>query len=299
MEVARCFTTALIFEAAAHPKPGLVDRVRGLSELDIFRLSASAAALNPFFAVAAKMGRTGQVKNRLGGVILKAVEEALRVQRGGNTHLGAILLAIPLAAGAGALGGNACTLTGMRRAAASVLEELSWLDATNIFKAISLASPGGLGRVPFLDVNDQRTYRLLRMKKPSFLETFEPYRGRDMVSDELLDNYPLLFEKAFKTMVFWEKKSGSVEKAFVNALLSVMAARPDTHIERRRGVHIARLAQHMAATVLALGGAASEKGLEALREMDLYLRRVDARPGSSADILSSAIGVRLLLGLRI
>ncbi|MCS7145949.1 MAG: triphosphoribosyl-dephospho-CoA synthase [Nitrososphaerota archaeon] len=300
LEVARCFTTGLLLEAISQPKPGLVDRIKRLKELDLFKLSASAVSLHPFFAESSRLGRRGRTRNRLGKLILEAVGVTLRVQRGGNTHLGSVLLTMPLAAGAGSLVGEAVKPEALRRAAVKALRGLGWLDAVNIFRAISLVGPGGLGRVPFLDVNSSETYDFLRRRRAGPLEALEPYRGRDMVADELLDGYPLLFGRALKTLMeTQEDKDEFLETACVNALLSVMASRPDTHIVRRRGLHVARIVQSMAAEVLRLGGAASKEGLKAALELDDYLRRVDARPGSSADILGASIGVLLLTGLRV
>lgn len=298
LEVARCFTSGLVFEAAAHPKPGLVDRVNTLKELDVFRFTASAASLYPHFAKATALGRRGRVRGVLGRLVLEAVREMLRVQKGGNTHLGAILLTIPLAAAAGSLDGRVKALS-LRRAAVSTLKGLGSPDTIQIFRAIEYVRPGGLGRVPFLDVTSPETYVYLRRRRAGLLEALEPYRGRDMVADELLDGYPLVFDVCLKTLLGCWEGAGSFEKACVNALLAVMACRPDTHIVRRRGVWVARIAQSMAEAALGLGGASTAEGLEAVLELDGYLRRVDARPGSSADILAASIGVSLLLGWRV
>ncbi|MEM0481578.1 MAG: triphosphoribosyl-dephospho-CoA synthase [Nitrososphaerota archaeon] len=298
LEVARCITTGLIFEAAAHPKPGLVDRVNPLKEIDIFRFSASATSLYPYFAKAAALGRRGKGRGGLGPLIFEAVRETMRVQSGGNTHLGAILLAMPLAAAAGGLD-ERVRAGGLRRAAVKVVRGLGTLDTIHIFRAIGYARPGGLGRVPFLDVTSPETYAYLRRRRAGLLEALEPYRGRDMVADELLGGYPLVFDVALKTLLQWRGRTDSFEKACVNALLEVMASRPDTHIVRRRGVVVARIAQSMAKTALGLGGAYTAKGVETALELDRYLRRIDARPGSSADILAASIGVSLLLGCRV
>ncbi len=298
LEVARCFTTGLLFEAAVYPKPGLADRVNQLREINIYRLSASAASLYPYYAMASALGRTRRIRNALGLLVIDAVREMVRVQAGGNMHLGALLLTLPLAAGAGKLGLRIRSPEALRRATSAVLASLGHLDTINVFRAIEHARPGGLGNVPFLDVTRPETYELLERVRPGLLEALEPYCGRDMVADELLTGYPLVFNVCLRSMRYWDVRVESLETACVNALLAVMAYRPDTHIVRRRGVETARIVQHMAEAALSLGGASSVKGLEAVQELDTYLRRVDARPGSSADILAASLGVRILLGLR-
>jgi triphosphoribosyl-dephospho-CoA synthase len=298
-KVAWCFTTALLLEVAAHPKPGLVDRVTPLKEIDIFRLSASAAALYPYFASAARLGRLGRARGALGRLVLRGAEASLNSQRGGNAHLGAILLAIPLAAAAGRLGNRPVIAHDLRRIAWRILLDMDWRDATHVLEAIRFSSPGGLGRVPFLDVKDPRTYRLLRQRRAGLVEVFRCYLGRDMVADELAQGYPLVFEVCHPSLTRWERDVDRFEEACVNALLEVMSRRPDTHIARRRGIHVARITQKLASDVLSEGGVLTRRGLRYLRELDDYLRRIDARPGSSADILAAAIGVRLLEGLRL
>ncbi len=270
-----------------------------LKEIDIFRLSASAAALYPYFASAARLGRVGRVRGALGRLVLRGAEVSLNSQRGGNAHLGAILLAIPLAAAAGRLGNRPVSAHGLRRIARRILLDMDWRDATHVLEAIRLSSPGGLGRVPFLDVNDPRTSRLLRQRRAGLVEVFRCYLGRDMVADELSQGYPLVFEVCHPSLKRWEREADRFEEACVNALLEVMSRRPDTHIARRRGIHVARIAQRLASDVLSEGGALTRRGLRYLRELDNYLRRIDARPGSSADVLAAAIGVRLLEGLRL
>lgn len=299
LEVARCFTTGLLLEAASHPKPGLVDRVKPLAEIDIFRLSASAASLFPYYAAASADGLRGRARGRLGKLILDASIESIRVQKGGNTHLGALLLTVPLAAAAGTLRGRPSSPVSLRKAVREIVSSLDWVDATNVFKAIATVRPGGLGSVPFLDVNRRETYGFIRSRRVGLVEAFEPYHGRDLVADELLEGFPLVFDASLEALFRWEREASSFEVACVNALLTVMSRRPDTHISKRKGVTLARIVQAMALSALRLGGAHTEKGREAVSELDRHLRRLDARPGSSADVLAASLGVRLLFGLRV
>jgi len=299
LEVARCLTTALILEAAVHPKPGLADRVNHLGELNIFRLSASAVSFYPFFLEAAKAGMRGRVEGSLGRLVYQAACGMLKAQAGGNTHLGAILLCIPLAAAAGSLGTGPADPSALRASAKRILGRLSWRDATDVFRAIRLARPGGLGRVPFLDVEVDETYLFIRRGRIGLIEALEPYRGRDMVADELIDCYPLVFDVGLRAILEWERRTNGIEGAAVNALLAILSSRPDTHVARRRGIQVARIIQSMASEVLRLGGVTRREGLEALRELDAYLRRVDARPGSSADILAASLAAHLLMGASI
>jgi triphosphoribosyl-dephospho-CoA synthase len=75
-------------ELSTTPKPGLVDRTS--APQSYLQFTSSAVALYRHFKAAAADARTGRV-------IYEASRDMLRWQKGGNTHLGAILLLAPLA----------------------------------------------------------------------------------------------------------------------------------------------------------------------------------------------------------
>ena len=103
---------ALLYEVAATPKPGLVDRMNNGShrDMDFFTFQASAAALWPYFETCAKTG--SETKNyspeetfeKLRAPGLLAEGEMLRATGGVNTHKGAIFSLGILCAALGRLG---------------------------------------------------------------------------------------------------------------------------------------------------------------------------------------------------
>src|SRR3954470_5717071 len=141
--IAAAFVAACRDELAA-PKPGNVhvfaDGHR--MSVDDFMRSADAAA-EPLTMPGASVGRR----------ILDAVE-ATRAAVGTNTNLGIILLCAPLAAAA------AVATMDLRVALADVLESLNIEDAILAFRAIALASPGGLGHADRHDVHAPATVTL-------------------------------------------------------------------------------------------------------------------------------------------
>ena len=72
----------------------------------------------------------------------------------------------------------------------------------------------------------------------------------------------------------------------VETFLTLLAARPDTHIARRGGAALAAQATQLAAGALARGGVRSAEGLNAIDEMDRALRdeRHHGNPGTTADL---------------
>ncbi len=293
--VASAATTALLIELLAAPKPGLVDRYSDLRELNVFRMSASAVAAYRWFLRAAIWGARSQ-RNVVGKCLLGAVDDVLSSQRGGNTHLGALLLLVPLCVAACRLlsKGRALSAAEMRRQVVEVIRSAGPEDAIGVFTAIRKAKPGGLGRVAYLDVNDPRTYEEIRRRRIGLRDALSVYRGRDVVADELVDGYPLTFKVCVPVMKRYLRSSRAIDVAVVNGLLSVMAARMDTHVVRRNGLHVARYVSDLARRALALGGLASPSGRRFLERMDRYMRERDVRPGSSADVVDAALMVLLL-----
>jgi holo-ACP synthase/triphosphoribosyl-dephospho-CoA synthase len=104
-------TRALLYEVAATPKPGLVDRENSGShrDMDFFTFQASAAALWPYFARCAAIGMEtreltpGEAFRKLRGPGLVAEGQMLRSTGGVNTHKGAIFSLGILCAAAGRL----------------------------------------------------------------------------------------------------------------------------------------------------------------------------------------------------
>ena len=96
--VARLACQALLYEVAATPKPGLVDRENSGShrDMDVFTFLSSASALTPYFARCAQIGRetrdlpAEQTFAQLRAPGMLAEGQMLHATDGVNTHKGAI-----------------------------------------------------------------------------------------------------------------------------------------------------------------------------------------------------------------
>ena len=111
-ETARLACQALLYEVAATPKPGLVDRANSGShrDMDFFTFQASAAALWPYFETCARIGMETrdlapeETFSRLRAPGMVAEGEMLRATGGVNTHKGAIFSLGILCAALGRMG---------------------------------------------------------------------------------------------------------------------------------------------------------------------------------------------------
>lgn len=274
-DVAAAAQLACLLEASA-PKPGNVSPGRHFADARYEDFLASAIAIGIPLA--------GAGTRSLGTTVRLAVEETARWTRS-NTNLGIVLLLAPLARAA--LRSDADTLRGAVR---EVLEATTVEDAREVYAAIRLASPGGLGRAETQDVADEPTMTLR--------EVMTLAAHRDWIAREYATGFTTTFELGAPTLEAARRDGLSWDDAIVETFLTLVAAEPDTHIARRGGDAVAEQVSRRARTVLAAGGVRSLPGQEAIVEMDLELRDADntANPGTAADLTAAAIFVVLLSG---
>ncbi|PUA31400.1 MAG: hypothetical protein B9J98_06475 [Candidatus Terraquivivens tikiterensis] len=296
-DIAACCQLALLLEVSAYPKPGLVHRTREFRETSFEHFLSSASSLYwPFFE-AAMVGLRG--RGSIGPLVKLAVRRMLSWQHGGNTHLGALLLVMPLAAAAGMAGDSVVKPSELRKELKRVLRMMGPEDTESIFRSIAFTMPGGLGRVPYMDVTEPKTYEEIRRKGITPLMALGLYKDRDIVAHEWATAYSLTFDLGYKELKRQIARARHLNEAIVNAFLSILARKPDTLIARRAGIQVARLASAMAERAARLGGISSMRGRREVERMDERFRVGKLlRPGATADLLCSSLAVLLLEGFR-
>jgi triphosphoribosyl-dephospho-CoA synthase len=275
IDVAAAAQLACLLEVSA-PKPGNVSPGEHFADARYEHFLASAAAIGLPFADAGEQP--------LGVTIRKAVEATTRWTRS-NTNLGMILLLAPLARAA-----LLYRRPDLRGAVREVLNATTWEDARHTYAAIRLASPGGLGRVPAEDVS--------REPNVTLLETMQLAANRDGIAREYVTGYETTFMAGVPAVRAARRAGLTWDDTVVETFLTVLAARPDTHIVRRGGEELGRAVSQRAKGALAAGGIRSEEGRKAITEMDAFLRSDGnvANPGTSADLTTAALFVFLLNG---
>jgi triphosphoribosyl-dephospho-CoA synthase len=85
------------------------------------------------------------------------------------------------------------------------------------------------------------------------------------------------------------------DEAVTETFLTILAARPDTHIARRAGEATAAHVSRRARAVLASGGGRTAYGRAAIAALDAELRDAgnQRNPGTTADLTTAAIFVAL------
>ncbi|MCX8204438.1 MAG: triphosphoribosyl-dephospho-CoA synthase [Candidatus Nezhaarchaeota archaeon] len=325
-DVMRAGQLAAALEASAYPKPGNVHRLSEYPHKRFEHFVAGSIAIGPALREAAIMGASvGLHQLGAGGVgvgrlVKRAVVDMVNWQRGGNTHLGTILLLVPLAAGAGLAfaSGRRLEPQEVRRGAVEVVRGATVEDAVRVYEAIAIASPGGLGVFEGVapDVADPAFEAKLRGRGLTLLKVMEEASRWDSVAYELSHGFEATFNIALPALQEALGKAGDLRLAIVQSYLLLLASRPDTFIARcvgtkaepqasipravEAGMRAAEEVMQMAREALELGGALSDRGLRRVEEMDRELksRGEDYNPGSTADIVTAALFIAILCGER-
>jgi triphosphoribosyl-dephospho-CoA synthase len=275
-----------VLEAGA-PKPGNVSPGRPFADVRYEDFLASADAIvRPL---------EGAGRRPLGETIVLAVEAtALRTRA--NTNLGIVLLLAPLARAAIRLldlpvsSDRGERLRTLQAEAGRVLSEATVDDARDVYRAIRLANPGGLGSAEEQDVAAEPTVTLL--------EAMRLAADRDGVAREYATTYETTFGTGVPALLKARADRLSLNDAIVETFLTLLAASPDTHIVRRGGADRAAGVTQLAADALAAGGIRSDAGRRSITAMDAALRdpRNLANPGTTADLTAATLFAALLVG---
>jgi len=297
VDIAAAAQLACLLEASA-PKPGNVSPGRHFSDVRYEHFLASAAAIGGAFGRAAE--------HRVGEIVLRAAQATSR-WTGSNTNLGIVLLLAPLAKAAARDAAGRPSLADQTRSAprdvadrplpgtlreslADVLDQTTVADARDVFAAIRLASPGGLGEAAEQDVADEPTVTLLAAMQLA--------ADHDGIAREYTTAFATTFDVAVPALLRARADGLSWDDGVVETFMTVLAAQPDTHIARRGGPELARDVSERAAEVMRAGGIRTDEGRRALGYFDHSLRdpRNTGNPGTTADVTAAALFVALLQG---
>lgn len=297
---------AILLEASAH-KPGNVSLVTNFENTRFEHFLASAVATTPSFELAAERGtavaegKSTLTEIGLGQLIRNCVGEVDAWQHGGNTLLGTIILLLPIATAAGMTSvGKRFNPRRLRKALKHVVESTTPADAVNLYEAIKIANPGGLGEAPDLDINDPASETRILRENVSLFQVFKIAEKYDTICSEWVNNYPVTFEMAYPSLAQKFEKRNNLNEAIIHTFLEVLGNVPDTFIARKVGLERSRKVSANARRVLDLGGMKTACGTKSLHRFDQQLRRSNnlLNPGTTADIIDAALSLCVLGGYR-
>ena len=274
MTLAEQIELACLIEATAR-KPGNVHPGAAFHNLCYQDFVAAAKAVAAPLAMGSLFG------------IRRATYEAVRATRlatNTNVNLGIVLLLAPLAA----VPPKASLAAGL----ASILNQTTARDAEQVYAAISLAQPGGLGQVSSQDVQEIPTVTLQ--------EAMRLAAGRDRIAEQYVTDFRLVFQAREKLCQFL---SGSAdwETAVITLHVWMLSQWPDTLIARKCGGELASEATLRAKQLMQHGDDEGKGGLDPqkLAEFDAWLRADGHRrnPGTTADLVAATLFAALRDGL--
>ncbi|MFT8637133.1 MAG: triphosphoribosyl-dephospho-CoA synthase [Pseudoclavibacter sp.] len=266
---------ALLAEAEAFPKPGLVDPLGHSThpDMDLATFIASAIVLGPYlrrFVDVGAASRAAPPENlllRLRPVGVRAEQAMLHATRGINTHRGAIFV-LGLALGA----------CGRLQARGSLLQPELVLDE------IAAISTGIVQR--------ELASRPTRGNSPeSHGEQLFRRHGITGVRGQAEAGFPLVRDRALPTlraaMACGDQESGPM--AMVDTLLAIAAANDDTTTMARGGISALAQLQDRAAAANAAGGSRTLAGRRSIRALCRWATVEHLSLGGSADLLSLTV----------
>jgi triphosphoribosyl-dephospho-CoA synthase len=262
-QVVEAFRTACRLDVAAF-KPGNVSISspgHGMQEED-FLVSAEAAApalCAPEISVGAR--------------ILQAIEATRRVVSC-NTNLGIVLLCAPLAHAAL----TPSSVAELRWRLQSVLAALTIGDAEQVYRAIRLAAPGGLGRAERHDIAAEPQVTLL--------DAMREATGRDRIANQYATGFRDVLDVGLPAARSVLARVAEPEQAVVDVYLTFLARFPDSHIVRKWGEPVAQAvcleAKQWQDRLWDARGTAQAQAV--LEDADTRLKSQGINPGTSADL---------------
>jgi len=255
-------------------KPGNVSIYSPAHDMtvDDFRLSAAVSAsaiCNPAYTLGQKIHYA-----------VKATREAVAC----NTNLGIILLCAPLLQAA-----MQCSRTlDLRTALEQVLANTTIEDANWAFRAITLASPGGLGAADQQDVSQEAAVTLTQAMAMA--------ADKDRIALQYTNGFKDVFDFAVLEYNRAFVLSGDCGWAALTVFCEMLAQYPDSHIERKYGK---QYSEWVAAEMLLISNqlkAATrlEQVLPMLYKVDEAFKAKKINPGTTADITVATVLVALL-----
>jgi triphosphoribosyl-dephospho-CoA synthase len=272
MSRGRLAQIACILEVTAR-KPGNVHRSADLPDLRFVDFLLSAAAIVEPLDRAAVDG--------VGRAVFSSIEATQRVV-GTNTNLGIVLLLAPLAA----VGDHDDLASGVEAVLAATTIE----DARQVFRAIRLARPGGLGEVPEQDVANEPTLPLRAVMALA--------RERDSIALQYANGFREVLVDALPELRRSLQAGRPLEIAIISTYLKFLARHPDSLIVRKCGLVRATEVSRRAAELLESGWPDCAEAPARLANFDAWLRHPDNRfnPGTSADLVTATLYAALREG---
>lgn len=278
--IAQAVELACILEATA-PKVGNVHPAARFADMHFGHFVTSAATIATVFA--------DSPHRSVGELILSAID-ATRRRVGCNTNLGTVLLLAPLAVAATQRTNTSPppTTRQLATSTARVLQSLTSEDSRNVYSAIRLAQPGGLGEKTENDIHSEPPDNLL--------DAMSQVAKQDAVARQYVNGFTDVFETLLPWLREELQRCDDPLQAIVRLQLRWLADQPDGLIVRKLGIEQARQVQLLAHITWQSLQASNTLAISELDSLDRFLREKGnlRNPGTTADLIAATLFCQLI-----
>jgi triphosphoribosyl-dephospho-CoA synthase len=273
LPIGQCATLACLLEVTA-PKPGNVHRGADFEDMTFWHFVCSATAIGPVMEQAAVRG--------VGPTVLDAIQ-ATRQWSPVNTNLGTVLLLSPLA--------SVPAGRPLRDGLQQVLDRLSAEDAAQVYEAIRLARPGGLGKAAAMDVAGPAPADLLAAMRQA--------AAIDLIARQYVTGFACVLQEVVPWLLSGLQQSWLLSDTVIHTHVRLISHYGDSLIARKCGQAFANDVADRAAAVLEAGRPGQPQYEGALADLDFWLRcdHHHRNPGTTADLVAAGLFVLLRQGL--
>ena len=302
---------SLLLEASS-PKPGNVNRIACFSDMDYRNFLTSASLLSRGLhesatrGIALAEGKMDLAEIGLGELIHICVQDSLTGLNHRNTILGSILLYVPLTVSMAASLRDEprFSIDRIRNYVKTIIEQTTVKDATELYRAFQLTSPGGsmIKEDPKwsnlhrrYDFDNPNAIQNLVDDNVSLTDVFKMSSDVDEISSEWSSGFQRTLLEVLPYLKGVTNKLEDLEEGIVRTFVWLLALRPDGLIVKKAGRSRAIGIQKLAKTTM--DNWSEEQGPENLiNSLDKILREEGnlLNPGTTADIVSIAAFCRLV-----
>lgn len=248
------------------PKPGNVSPDQPTGEVTVVDFLRSAAAIAPVLATADL--------RPLGQTIFQSIA-ATRQVVAHNTNLGIVLLIAPLAA----VAPERSLIDGV----SDVLNHLTVDDSIDVYRAIRLAEPGGMGQVAEQDLADVPTLGLR--------ECMQLAAERDLIAEQYVNGFREVLCLGVNLLREARGQIESQSQQVIWVALKLMAEFGDSLVARKCGPAVSQEVQQLAESVVRRNWPLTIEAAEQFDKLNGFLRADGNRrnPGTTADLIAAIL----------
>ncbi len=307
-DLLRCINLASLLEVAGWPKIGNIHRTKDFDNTRFEHLLAGIAAIQPNFRKLCENIQAASIKKsqnfnfiRLGDFFKDAAKEMMNWQMGGNVLLGHILILAPLVgATAICLKLSKANFDDFNYYLNKIIDDSTVIDTINLYEAIRICNPGGLGKIKKYDVGDDHSIQEIQKDKMTLKRIFEYSKDYDLISLEYSTGFNIILNEGLPYFIRAFNQYNDINIATVNTYLKLLSTHPDTLIIRKSGLKSAQYVSNLALKILQVGGISSDEGLKLTLNLDNELQGKGGKmnPGTTADLITGILFCALIFGLR-